>query len=378
MNDNHSIHQGNEKEHIMSGLTYSNLFAHSAPLVSICIPTYNGACYIKETLSSCLKQTYPLKEIIIADDGSTDGCREIIQEFANQHDNIHVFYNEINLGLVGNWKRCVELAKGDWIKFIFQDDIMMEDCVEKMMSTCMNHQTRMAICARAFIFENNADKKIRAYYTNELSRAEKLFTGKIKFEPEETGMLLPSFVIENVLGEPICTLFHRSLYDEIGGFNATFRQMVDYEFSMKAVLSAPFCMISEKLVHFRVHGASTTGTTHAGSSQKNQVSEKIIQSSVGDLFRLIATYRSKQLFHFFTSFWGEERLYLLERFLLLRACKDWGEKKVKAALADIMSHNNHLKDYHYNWFRYKWIKQRYKKEIRPFMNKYGGINSPGL
>ena len=377
MSDNHAINKEYRSE-FNPNQSATNLISSATPMVSICIPSYNGARYIRETLESCLNQTYSNVEIIITDDGSTDGCKDIIQAFAEKNKHVSIFHNEKNLGLVGNWKRCIEMAKGDWIKLIFQDDILQPNCVEKMMQACLEHNTRLAICARQFIFEANADERIKYYYINELSRAEKLFTGKTKFESEEAKKLIPPFVIENVLGEPICTIFHRSLYEAVGGYNSSFRQIVDYEFALKCILTEPFCMIPEELVQFRVHGESTTGTTHAGSEKKSKVSHKMIQSSVGDFIRIVEAYRSNPTFNCFLTYWGEERLNLLERYLYLRACKYLGAKKVRAALADLIQQNGQLQQCKYHLLYYKWVKHRYKKEIRPFMNQYNPISNPAL
>ena len=95
----------------------------NSPLVSICIPTYNGEKYLKECLDSCIDQTFKSYEIIICDDCSSDGTIKIIEEYAKIFPQIILFQNDGNLGLVGNWNRCIHHSNGEWIKFVFQDDI---------------------------------------------------------------------------------------------------------------------------------------------------------------------------------------------------------------------------------------------------------------
>src|SRR2546423_8587516 len=90
------------------------------PLVSVCIPTFNGARWIKESLNSALAQSYRPLEIIIIDDASTDETVKVLRSFKD--DRIRLFVNEQRLGLACNWNRCVELARGEFIKFLFQDD----------------------------------------------------------------------------------------------------------------------------------------------------------------------------------------------------------------------------------------------------------------
>ena len=57
-----------------------------------------------------------------------------------------------NLGLVGNWNRCLELALGEWIKFVFQDDWLTPDCIECMVSASISSQSLLTVCRREFVF----------------------------------------------------------------------------------------------------------------------------------------------------------------------------------------------------------------------------------
>src|SRR5579863_4981502 len=100
------------------------------PVISICIPTYNGEKYLSECLYHVLNQTYSNFEVIICDDCSTDNTTEIINSYQQKDNRIKIFRNERNLGLCGNWNRCVEHSSGKWIKFIFQDDWMNDNCLE--------------------------------------------------------------------------------------------------------------------------------------------------------------------------------------------------------------------------------------------------------
>ena len=84
----------------------------NSPLVSICIPTYNGEKYLKECLDSCIDQTFKNYEIIICDDCSSDGTIKIIEEYAKIFPQIILFQNDGNLGLVGNWNRCIHHSNG--------------------------------------------------------------------------------------------------------------------------------------------------------------------------------------------------------------------------------------------------------------------------
>ena len=91
--------------------------------VSIIMGTYNGAKYIREQLDSILAQTYPLKEIIIQDDGSTDDTIAICQAYQEKYPIVHFSRNEHNLGFNANFKSAAMKATGDFVAFSDQDDV---------------------------------------------------------------------------------------------------------------------------------------------------------------------------------------------------------------------------------------------------------------
>src|SRR5690606_24488463 len=88
------------------------------PLVSICIPTYNGAAYIAEALESAIHQTYPHLEIVVSDDASTDATLAIVERFKSKtHIPVSV-YHHVPKGIGANWNHCVKQANGAYIKFL--------------------------------------------------------------------------------------------------------------------------------------------------------------------------------------------------------------------------------------------------------------------
>src|SRR5690606_34276938 len=103
------------------------------PLVSICIPTYNGEAFIAEALESAIQQSYPNLEIVVSDDASQDGTLALVERFkARTPIPIYVYKHEPQ-GIGANWNYCVTKAKGAYIKFLFQDDVLEPDCISKMM-----------------------------------------------------------------------------------------------------------------------------------------------------------------------------------------------------------------------------------------------------
>ena len=122
------------------------------PIVSVCIPTYNGSQFLKECIESILAQTFSNFELLIIDDRSSDNTIDLAEEYATRDSRIKVTINTQNLGLVGNWNRCLEIARGEWIKFVFQDDLLAPECLEKMLAATALGKP-IIYCDRNFIFE---------------------------------------------------------------------------------------------------------------------------------------------------------------------------------------------------------------------------------
>lgn len=107
--------------------------------VSVVMCTYNGAQFLKEQLDSILIQTFPIKEIIIQDDSSTDETWDIIQDYAARYDVIRACRNQTNVGFNRNFKEAILKASGEFIAVADQDDIWYAQKIERQMQTIGNH-----------------------------------------------------------------------------------------------------------------------------------------------------------------------------------------------------------------------------------------------
>ena len=101
-------------------------------LVSIIMPSYNTAPYIRETIQSVLDQTYQNWELIIVDDCSTDNTDEVVASI--QDDRIRYLKNEKNSGAAVSRNRALREAKGRWIAFLDSDDLWISEKLEKQIS----------------------------------------------------------------------------------------------------------------------------------------------------------------------------------------------------------------------------------------------------
>jgi len=102
--------------------------------VSVVMCTYNGEKYLSKQLDSILNQTYPVSELYIQDDCSSDSTIEIIQEYQKKYPVIHYSVNPERKGVNDNFYSAIEKAKGDYIAISDQDDIWLPDKIEKEMN----------------------------------------------------------------------------------------------------------------------------------------------------------------------------------------------------------------------------------------------------
>ncbi|MHB1083815.1 MAG: glycosyltransferase family 2 protein [Thiobacillus sp.] len=246
------------------------------PIVSICIPTYNGARYLEACLDSVLSQTYKDVEVLVVDDGSTDATLEILERYAACDQLIRLVRNKNNLGLVGNWNRCIELANGEWIKFVFQDDLIAPTCVEEMLAAS-KPDNRLIVCRREFIFESVSDDIQDEYrkFTEELS-LDSVFPNISEISAKAFCGKVLDHSSANFIGEPTAVLFHRDVIRDYGNFNPNLIQLCDLEYWYRVGVNTGITHVPKTLAYFRVHAHSTTSTNNSGRTYLKDVIDLLL------------------------------------------------------------------------------------------------------
>ena len=122
--------------------------------VSVIIPAYNAAGFIRETVQSILEQTYTNFEIIICENGSTDNTKEVLSSFEDSR--IKVFFLDENLHAAGARNEGVKAAVGDYIAYIDADDLWHKDKLEKQIAFMKENDA--AFCFTGYEF-GDADAK---------------------------------------------------------------------------------------------------------------------------------------------------------------------------------------------------------------------------
>ncbi len=113
------------------------------PLVSVIVISYQSSDYILETLESVKAQSWDNIELIVSDDASTDGTFQIVTEWVKDNQErftqIAILGSSHNTGIPANCERGLSKARGDWIKFIAGDDILLHNCIKDNIKTIIEH-----------------------------------------------------------------------------------------------------------------------------------------------------------------------------------------------------------------------------------------------
>ena len=246
------------------------------PLVSICIPTYNGQRYLRAALDSAIAQTYPNIEIIVGDGGSMDRTVVIAREYGEEHPEKVTVYTRPQLGMVQNWNACAGSAQGKYIKFLHQDDELAPDCVEKMVALAeQDPAIALVFCRRELLLDEDATADPRCQVVARESR----LTVWPAFEnaPVQMGrsLLAWSDLLQlpiNKIGEPSAVLMRRDSFEQLGGFDEKLCQLTDVDMWLRllgATAQTKVGYVADPLARWRIHPMQAT--------QKNIEGQRIDQ-----------------------------------------------------------------------------------------------------
>jgi glycosyltransferase involved in cell wall biosynthesis len=215
------------------------------PLVSICLPLYNGERFLPEAIESALAQSFADFELLIADDASTDRSLEIAQAYAQRDKRILVWRNEANKGLFANYNECMKRAQGKLVKLFAQDDLMDARLLETEVSAFTSDPTLSLVAVqRQWIDASGIPLPLESTFDR---------TTRMPGNEVVQSCLLRRF---NMIGEPSTVMFPRA---NIGsGFDCSYYHLGDLEFWFRLLEKGDYLYIHEPLCSFRRHEASTT------------------------------------------------------------------------------------------------------------------------
>ena len=224
--------------------------------VTVCVPIYNGALYIRDAIHSILNQTVIPQEIILSDSGSSDGSENIVREEARQAQSKFIILPTKTPGMVANWNATIRAASGKYIKFLFQDDLLHPNCLEEMVKVAeCDERVGFVFSQRKLLIEPSAEGD---EITKWLLRYQNLSAAFGELKTSERGSLLlrcQELLQEplNKIGEPTTVLVRTALFREVGLFNERMRQLVDMEMWIRLMAISHVGYIPKKLTSVRIH-----------------------------------------------------------------------------------------------------------------------------
>lgn len=180
------------------------------PLVSVLIPTYNCANYLKEAIDSALQQTWPCVEVIVVDDGSTDDTPSILQSYGNQ-----IYWTRIdNGGACIARNRALELSHGVFIQYLDADDRILPNKLEVQLPDLIIGKSDLVVC-NGFLFGDGREiRPIKQVLSDPTGEDPFIYCLKRGLSTEGP-------------------LIRRSCVERVKGFDATLKRAQEFEFHLR-------------------------------------------------------------------------------------------------------------------------------------------------
>jgi glycosyltransferase involved in cell wall biosynthesis len=230
-------------------------------LVSVIIPNYNYAHYLGEAIESVLAQTYPSIEIIVVDDGSSDGSMSVLEPY----DDKITLIRQQNQGVSAARNNGAAAGRGQYVAFLDADDVWLPLKVEKQVERFLSgngpglvHVGLVEIDARGAPMDERLDG-LEGNVVDELL----LF---------ERGV---------ILGGGSGIIVTREIFDKVGGFDEDLSTSADWDFFVRVCQICSAAFVPEVLLKYRVHGSNMHGNLHAMERDMTRGYKKAFMTNVG-------------------------------------------------------------------------------------------------
>ncbi len=226
-----------------------------SPKVSIVIPVYNGSDYLKKAIDSALNQSYQNIEIIVVNDGSSDGDKT--EKIAKSYGDKIKYYKKENGGVSSALNLGINRMTGDYFSWLSHDDEYKEDKVERQVELLMKVQNpkAVALCDTEFID------------TNSKVLEKKWATPESGIYDSEQALLL--MIHKSLSG--IALMIPRDAFSECGVFDTTLRFTQDADMWRRLFLNGYFLIVDKnRYARSRLHGKQQTNTHRERFKEENE------------------------------------------------------------------------------------------------------------
>ena len=216
------------------------------PLVSVCVPTYNYARFLRACIESVLTQTLADWELIICDDYSNDDTAEIVREYAKRDSRIRYIRNDLRLGMNGNIKRAADAGNGKYLKVLCSDDWLVPDCLEQF-TDLMEENPQVSLATSAEILSNESGQSMQVQF---------LFGQPlVLIEGDE---MLRRMARGHGFGGHSSFFIRRSAYDAVGGYDDQLLYASDYDLAARLCRVGEYAHLDTPLFYGRVQSESSS------------------------------------------------------------------------------------------------------------------------
>jgi glycosyltransferase involved in cell wall biosynthesis len=221
------------------------------PRVSVVVPAFGNASYIRAAVASVLAQTYPDFELVIADHSSSDGTWEILQEFVAD-PRVRLLRTPAGGGAVRNWNRVTQEARGELVKLVCGDDLLAPEALAKQVATFDAHDIItggnirggevVMVASSRDVVDASGRVVVRNHGLGGLS-------GRV---PGRDAIRRSVLRGANIFGEPCCVLLRRSVLDSVGGWHGDPGYLIDQSTYCRVLLRGDLAVAPGTLAAFRV------------------------------------------------------------------------------------------------------------------------------
>jgi glycosyltransferase involved in cell wall biosynthesis len=177
------------------------------PLITVGVPTFNRAKYLREALESLLAQSYRNLEIIVGDNDSKDDTAEVCREYAAKDPRVKVIRHPRNIGMVANHNCILEQARGKYFVWACDDDLWLPDFIKVMSQLLSEHDGAVTAMCRCADIVQGAQV---AHPPKDFDNGETAYQSLLRYA--RTGDYLP-----------ICGMHETAVLKKIGGYHADSR-----------------------------------------------------------------------------------------------------------------------------------------------------------
>lgn len=234
--------------------------------VSVVIACYNHARFIKQAIESVVNQSYPDLELIIVDDASTDGSKDIILQAAKDYNSrftkIIIEFNEENEGAHNAFNKGAAKAHSNYISLLNSDDLYQENRITSMMNSLKSNSRVDEI---AFSAVKCVDESGGELNTSQAARFE-----SIQNRLAKAPFKLLASLAENVAVSTGNLLFTKDLFNKLGGFK-NYKYIHDYDFFLRSCLITEPVYDKDTFYLYRLHGDNTFSKIHRTGVIENRI-----------------------------------------------------------------------------------------------------------